>query len=172
MRHLRSITSVLGLCMAASISARAADASPEIKRDIGIAQGDGVVHTLRQVPEACTRLEGRFTGQADQPYAMELVRTSPQCQPRAVFMDYAKAQPSEAKGWKLNDIIRTPSAACPQQQSVIHVWRKPAGQAVKLDGQGQNRIYLDDAKQQAAAGKLAALPAYAAVMKVEGKACR
>jgi hypothetical protein len=170
MRHSRKITSGLALCMALGMSAHAAE--PEIKRDIGTAQGDDVVHTLRQIPEACTRLEGRFTGDAANPYAMELVRTSPQCQPRAIFMDYTKAQPSEAKGWKLNDIIRTPSASCPQQRSVIHVWRKPAGQAVKLDGQGKNRIYLDDAKKQAAEGKLAALPAYAAVMEVEGKACR
>jgi len=172
MPYFSKIFHALGLCMALSASAHAADAVPEIKREVGTAQADGAVHTLRQIPEACTRLEGRFTGDAANPYAMELVRTSPQCQPRAVFMDYAKAQPTQANGWKLNDIIRTPSASCPQLQSVVQVWRKPAGQAVKLDGQGQNRIYLEDAKKQAAAGKLAALPAYAAVLSVQGSACR
>ncbi len=152
-------------------AAMAQDA-PEIQRPVGTAQAVGVLHTLRQIPEACTRIEGQFTGDAANPYAMNLVRTSASCQARAVFMDYAQVQPSVAKGWKLNDIIKVPSATCSGQQAVVHVWRKPGGQALRLDGQDRARIYLDDANKQAAAGKLAALPAYAAVLEVEGKTCR
>ena len=72
---------------------------------LGAAQAVGAVHTLRQIPEACARLEGTFTGDAAQPYRFAPVRTSEQCQPRARFVDYAKAQPSADKGWKLNDVI-------------------------------------------------------------------
>ncbi|MEE7561019.1 hypothetical protein HH299_15950, partial [Xanthomonas sp. Kuri4-2] len=128
--------------------------------------------TLRQIPEACARLEGVFTGDAAQPYKFAVVRTSPSCQPRARFVDFAKAAPSEAAGWKFNELIRVPSAACPSQQAVVRVWRKPAGDKPALDGQGQSRIYLEEAKQQAAAGKIAQVPMYAAQMQVEGKACR
>ena len=64
-----------------------------------------------------------------------------------------------------------PSAACPSQQAVVRVWRKPVVIAQKLDGQGQSRIYLDDAKKAAQAGNIAAIPMFAAAMSVEGKAC-
>lgn len=152
--------------------AAVAQQAPEIQRPVGTPQANGVLHTLRQIPEACTRIEGRFTGDAAQPYAMNLVRTSPTCQARAAFMDYDKVQPSAAKGWKLNDIIKVPSASCAGQQAVVQVWRKPAGQELQLDGQERARLYLEDAKAQAQTGKLAALPAYAAKLAVDGKACR
>ncbi len=151
----------------------AADPAPEIQRPTGTAQAVGAVHTLRAIPEACARLEGAFTGVAAEPYRYSAVRTSPQCQPRARFVDYAKVQPSEAKGWKLNDLIRVPAAACPTQQAVVRVWRKPADNKPVLDGQGSARVYLEEAKQDAAAGKpLPAVTLYAAEMKVEGKACK
>lgn len=150
----------------------AATAKPEIERPAAGAQADGAVHTVRQIPEACTRIEGRFTGDAAAPYDMQLLRTSPQCQPRAAFLDSAKVNPGEATGWKLNELVRIPSATCSTQRALIEVWRKPAGQQVTLDGQGQNRVYLEDAKAQAAAGRLAALPAYSARLKIEGAACR
>ena len=157
--------------MSAAVYA-AAGSAPEIQRPVGTPQAVGAVHTLRAIPEACARLEGSFTGQAAAPYQYAAVRTSPQCQPRARFVDYAKAQPSEAKGWKLNDVIRVPAAACPQQQAVVRVWRKPVDNKPVLDGQGSARVYLEDAKQAAAAGKpLPAVTLYAAEMKVEGKAC-
>lgn len=149
----------------------ATTAKPEIERPAAAAQATGTVHTVRQIPEACTRIEGRFTGTAAQPYDLQLVRTSAQCQPRAVFLDATKVSPSEAAGWKLNEVVRVPSAACSSQQARIDIWRKPAGQQVALDGQGQNRVYLGDAKVQAAAGRLAALPAYSAQLQVEGKPC-
>ncbi len=162
----------VALCLALLPVVALAQETPEIQRQAGAPQAVGVLHTLRQIPEACTRMEGTFTGDPAKPYDMQLVRTSPNCQARAVFMDAAKVQPSVASGWKLNDLIKVPSASCGGQQAVVHVWRKPAGQALKLDGQERARIYLEDAKSQAAAGKLATLPAYAAVLEVEGKACR
>ncbi len=36
----------------------------------------------------------------------------------------------------------------------------------------RSRIYLEEAKQQAAAGKVAQVPQFTAQMTVEGKACR
>lgn len=146
--------------------------TPELQRPTGTPQAVNTVHTLRQIPEACARLEGSFTGDPAQPYRFNVVRTSEQCQPRARFVDFEKAQPSAAKGWKLNDVIRVPSAACPAQQAVVRVWRLPVEQKPQLDGQGQSRIYLEDAKKQAAAGKTAQIPMFAAQLAVEGGACR
>ena len=157
--------------LAATAPALAADPRPEITRDAVQPQQVGVVHTLRQIPEACARIEGAFTGDAAEPYRFAVVRTSPNCQPRARFVDAAKARPSQADGWLFNDLIRVPSAGCASQQAVVRVWRKPVEQSVKLDGQGQSRVYLDDAKQAAAGGKLAAIPMFAAEMGVEGEAC-
>ncbi|MFL9584349.1 hypothetical protein [Stenotrophomonas sp. AB1(2024)] len=159
------------LALLPSLVATAAE-TPERQRPVGAAQAVNVTHTLRQIPEACTRLEGTFTGDTAAPYTFAVVRTSEQCQPRARFVDYDKAQPSEAKGWKLNDVIRVPSAACPAQQAVVRVWRLPVEQKPELDGQGQSRIYLEEAKKQAAAGQIARIPMFAAQMSIEGKACR
>ena len=157
---------------ALSLPALATDPTPEIQRPAAQPQAVGSVHTLRQIPEACARLEGQFTGQAAQPYKFAVVRTSPNCQARARFVDAAKAKPSLAAGWKFNDLIRVPSAACPSQQAVVRVWRKPADVAPpKLDAQGQARLYLGDEKAKAAAKQLAAIPMFAAAMSVEGKAC-
>mgnify|MGYP000880116678 FL=1 len=153
------------------VAAHAAE-TPELQRAVGAPQAVGAVHTLRQIPEACARLEGVFTGQAEQPYRFAAVRTSEQCQPRARLVDPAKAQPDAAKGWKLNDVIRVPNAACPTQQAVVRVWRLPAASAAERDGQGQSRIYLEDAKRQAAAGTIAAIPMFAAQLQMEGAACR
>ena len=158
------------LALLPALAATAAE-TPERQRPVGAAQAVNVTHTLRQIPEACARLEGTFTGDAAQPYRFVVARTSEQCQPRAKFVDFDKAQPSEAKGWKLNDVIRVPSAACPTQQAVVRVWRLPVEQKLQLDGQGQSRIYLEDAKKQAAAGQIAEIPMFAAKMTVEGKAC-
>lgn len=172
MRPFPARTAVVLLLFPLSLAAAAAEPVPEIKRDAATAQAVGAVHTVRQIPEACARMEGAFTGDGAEPYRFAVVRISPQCQPRARFVDYAQAQPSEAAGWKLNDLIRIPSAACPSQQAVVRVWRKPVATATPtLDGQGQARIYLEEAKQQAAAGQQPQIPMYAAQMVVEGKAC-
>lgn len=153
------------------LAASAADPKPEIQRPAAVPQANGVAHTLRQIPEACARIEGMFTGDPAQPYKFAVVRTSPNCQPRAKFVDAAKAKPSLEAGWKFNDLIRVPSAACPQQQAVVRIWRKPVDQTQQPDGQGQTRIYLQESKQAAAAGKLAPVPMYAAEMGVVGKGC-
>ena len=165
---------LLAACLAIAAPAWASDPEPEIERPAATPQAVGTVHTLRQIPEACARLEGAFTGDAAQPYRYASVRTSPQCQPRARFMDFDQAKPSVAAGWKLNDVIRVPNAACPSQQAVVRVWRKPGSAAPPpLDGQGQSRIYLQDAKQQAGtAAQAPSLTLFAAKLDVEGTACK
>ena len=170
---MKSRLLLCGGLLAASLPALAADPVPELQRPTGAPQAVGAVHTLRQIPEACARLEGSFTGRATDPYRFAVVRSGPTCRPRARFVDYAKAAPSEAAGWKLNDIIRVPNAGCPAQQAVVRVWRKPAdNQPPKLDGQGQSRIYLEEAKQQAASGQVAQVTLFAAQMLVEGPPCQ
>ncbi len=149
----------------------AAGPVPEIERPAVTPQAVGVAHTLRQIPEACARIEGVFTGQAAEPYRYAVVRTSANCQPRARFVDAAKAKPSEAGGWIFNDLLRVPNAGCPGQQAVVRVWRKPVDAPAARDGQGQSRVYLEESRQAAAAGTLAAVPMFAAEMGVEGEAC-
>ena len=154
-------------------AAQAADPIPEIQRAPATPQATGVVHALRTIPEACARLEGQFTGDAAKPYRFAAVRTSERCAPRARLVDAAQAKPSAAGGWRLNDVIRVPSAACPAQQAVVRIWRKEAGNAPpKLDAQGRSRIYLKDGMDAAKAGDLKALPMFAVAMAVEGKGCR
>ena len=150
----------------------AAEPKPEIDRVEATPQAIGVAHTLRSIPEACARIEGVFTGQAADPYEFAVVRTSPNCQPRARFVDAAQAKPSVANGWIFNDLIRVPNAACPSQQAVVKVWRKPgAAGGPELDAQGRARIYLGESKQAAEGDRLAAIPMFAAAMAVEGEAC-
>ncbi|UKE74128.1 hypothetical protein [Xanthomonas graminis] len=171
-RALASILA-LGLCACAPLAALAADPVPELQqRQPSAPQAVGVLHTIRQIPEACVRFEGVYTGDAAQPYTFSAVRSSPTCQPRAKLVEFDQARPSEATGWKFNDVIRVPSAACPSQQAVVRVWRKPVATKADLDGQGQSRIYLEEAKKQAAAGAIAQVPQFAAQMTLEGKACR
>lgn len=166
------LPTLLLLLPLATASAAGQAPAPELKREVGAAQAVGAQHTLRQIPEACARLEGVFTGDAAQPYRFAAVRTSEQCQPRARFVDFAKAQPSAGKGWKLNDVIRVPNAACPSQQAVVRVWRMPVAVSDERDGQGQSRIYLEDAKKQAAAGGIPKVTMFAAEQTLEGTACR
>jgi hypothetical protein len=160
------------LLLLATQAVRASDPVPEIKRDAATPQAVGALHTLRGIPEACARLEGQFTGDPAQPYRFDVVRTSPNCQARARFVDAAKAKPSTASGWILNDVIRVPSAACPRQQAVVRVWRHPADATPpKLDAQGRSRIYLQESVDKAKANALPPIPMYAAAMAVEGGAC-
>lgn len=159
--------------LALSMAAFAADPAPEIKRQPAAPQAVGVVHTLRVIPEACARLEGQFTGDAAAPYKFAAVRTSERCGARARLVDAAGAKASAANGWRLNDVIRVPNAACASQQAVVRIWRKEANVAPpKLDAQGRSRIYLKDGMDAAKAGNLAAVPVYATAMAVEGKGCK
>ena len=166
-------TPLLPLMLAvAAMPALAADPRPEIDRPESTPQTVGVAHTLRSIPEACARIEGVFTGQAAEPYRFAVVRTSPNCQPRARFVDVDKARPSTADGWVFNDLISVPNAACPSQKAVVKVWRKSgASTSPELDAQGSARIYLGDARQAAEGDKLAAIPMFAASMAVEGESC-
>jgi len=160
------------LLLAVALPVAAADPAPEITRAAGTPQSVGAVHTLRGIPEACARLEGTFTGEATQPYRFEVVRTSPNCQARARFVAAAEAKPTVAGGWILNDVIRVPSATCPNQQAVVRVWRHPADATPpKLDAQGRSRIYLQESVEKAKANALPPIPMYTASMAVEGKAC-
>jgi len=160
------------LAVAIGMPALAGDPTPEISRPAATPQPVGVLHTLRQIPEACARIQGQFTGDPADPYKFELVRTSPNCAPRAKLVDVAKAKPSEAGGWKFNDIVRVPSTRCATQFAVVRVWRKPADVAPPaLDAQGKSRIYLEQERQRAAAGQLAAVPEYAVSTAIEGSPC-
>lgn len=171
---MRKLPTLLAAIFIVALSpAVAAEPVPEIQRPVGTAQAIGAAHTLRTIPEACARLEGVFTGDAAQPYKYAVVRTSPQCQPRARLVEFDKARPSLATGWIFNDVIRVSNAACPSQQAVVRVWRKPVDNAPTLDGQGSARVYLQDAKQDAESGKkLPPVTMYAAEMQVEGKGCQ
>jgi hypothetical protein len=161
---------LLPLLLLSALAVTAHAAKPEIDRPVGTPQGDGVMHTVRAIPEACAWLQGRFTGQRAQPYAFAAVRSSASCQPRARLVDPAKAKPSEASGWKLNDVVRVPSKDCAGLQAVVEVWRKPIASAPpKLDAQGRARLYLQDAKESA--GKSAAVTQYAAKVGTEGTPC-
>lgn len=167
---MRVLTLVLAVL---SLPAMASDRRPEIVRPAGSPQSVGAVHSVRTIPEACVRLEGVFTGAAEQPYRFAAVKTSPNCQARARYVEFAKARPSQAEGWKFNDEIRVPSAACPAQSAVVRVWRKPGAAAPpQLDAQGRSRIYLQEAREQAKRGTMPQVALYAAEMKLEGKACR
>lgn len=164
---------LVAAALAASFAAAATDPRPEIERAPAAPQPVGALHSLRTIPEACVRLQGRFTGDAADPYRFEAVRTSPACQPRAIVQEAAKAKPSIASGWVLNDRIKVPEAGCPGLQAVVTVWRRPAsGAPPTLDAQGRSRIYLEESMRQAKAGTLDALPAYAVAMAVDGKPCR
>lgn len=157
---------LLALCLAVPVGAPARQ--PEIDRPEAAPQAVGAVHTLRSIPEACVRLEGRFTGDRAAPYEMSAVRSSPACQPRARLVETA-----EGEGWILNDRIVVPSAACATQKAVAEVWRRPGAAAPpELDAQGRARIYLQEGKDASEAGRLAAITAYAATLEVEGAPCR
>lgn len=159
----------ISLCV---FTAQARAQSPEIKRPLGTPQPIGALHTLRVIPEACTRIQGQFTGNAGKPYDFAAVRTASRCQPRAKLVDAASVKPQGKPGWIYTDEVRVPSAACPSQQAVVRVWRS-ASQASppKLDAQGRSRLYLKDSMDSARAGTLAATPMYAIEMGVVGKAC-
>lgn len=158
-------------CFALSMAATTAvaAAAPEIQRAVAKPQAAGAVHTVRSIPEACMRIEGRFTGQAAPPYAVRVVKTHPQCQPRARWIDSTSA-PSAARGWVLNDTIRIPRADCPGQLAVVNVWRRPGSATPPaLDAQGRARLYLEEAVKSGP--DITTLTAYTAVVSLEGANC-
>ncbi|QCO66922.1 hypothetical protein E5843_02365 [Luteimonas yindakuii] len=150
----------------------AAQERPEISREPAKAQADGAAHTLRTIPEACARIEGVFTGQAEPPYRFSVKQTSPGCQPRARLVNADDVAPDPAQGWLYHDEIRIPSAACSGLVAVARIWRKPGTDTLELDAQGRARIYLDQAKADAEAGRVRDPAMYAAQLRVEGNRCR
>ena len=142
---------------------------PEIERAAAAPQAVGAVHTLRTITEACTRVEGVFTGDAEPPYAIRAVESTPGCQPRARFD--REAEPDAGEGWILNDRITVPSAACAEQTAVVEVWRLPGTAAPpELDAQGKARIYFKEG-QQGQRPDTSGLQRYTATLQTRG-ACR
>ena len=152
-------------------TAAAAEPSPEIRRPPAAPQADGRLHTLRTIPEACARLEGRFTGHPAAPYALTAVRSRPGCIPRARLVDAGKAKPSVARGWVLNDVIRVPRASCPAQQATIRIWRTRVPAPAQRDAQGQVRVYLRDAMAPGGPRQRVELQQYAVDLAIVGRTC-
>lgn len=171
MRNASFLLAAAAAILAFAPVARAAESvQPEIQRPpgSGSAQPVGQVHTLRNIPEACVRLEGQFTGDPTKPYRFEVVKRD-RCAQRAIYSDAAnlKQAPSVKSGWILNDRISVPRADAPACIATIEVWRRP-GDATppKLDAQGRSRIYLDKPQQPVAA------PLFTATLAIEPKSCR
>ncbi|MBS0211791.1 MAG: hypothetical protein JSR26_01245 [Proteobacteria bacterium] len=150
MARFRSIalglTLPLAMFLAASAPA-AAPPAPEITRppDSSTPQPIGALHTVRNIPEACVRLEGLFTGDPKEPYRIEVLPRDP-CVQRASYVDASqvKPAPSVADHWILNDRIVIARADAPACQATIEVWRHPGNnKPPALDAQGRARIYLD-----------------------------
>lgn len=155
-----------------AFTAHAAEPQPEIQRAVGAPQAVGALHTLRVIPEACARIQGKFTGNSAKPYDFAVVQTGTRCQPRAKLVDAAKVKPQGKPGWIYADLVRVPSAACASQQAVVRIWRHDAKAAPpQLDAQGRSRLYLKesvDAARQNGAGEI---PVYAVEMGMAGKGC-
>lgn len=168
---MKSRTQILvGVALSLAVGTAFA-ATPEIKRDTAPAQKVGVEHTLRVIPEACARLQGQFTGNASSPYAFQVVKSNPNCQPRAKLVDAKTVKPEKNAAWILNDEVRVPSAACTSQVAALKVWRlKAVNQPYKLDAQGRARVYLKDDAQKDWTAKDAkrTTPTYAVALDVTG----
>lgn len=164
--------SVVAWCLMGTAEA-ATDPIPEIQRAPYPAQEDGALTTLRIIPEACIRLEGRFTSEPGKPFSLSAEPSSARCQPRARLVDSASTHPATGRDWRLNDVIRVPSARCPGQQAVIRVWRENRATSVPAyDAQGRVRIYLHDALSSAGRAQAQALPRYVAQLAMLGRDCR
>lgn len=166
---MRSAIPMLLAAVLAASAAGAVEPVPEISRPPGSSspQPVGQVHTLRNIPEACVRIEGLFTGDAAAPYKLEIIPRDP-CVQRAAWIDAGRlhAPPSVAGHWLLNDRISVPRADGAACTATIEIWRRP-GQAVppKLDAQGRSRLYLDKPQQRVEAALFTAV-----LLKPEG--CR
>src|SRR3546814_17444178 len=95
---------ILPLLLLAALPAFAADPVPELTRPAATPQANGVVHTLRQIPSACARIEAAFTGQADQPYKFAGVRPTPKRQPRRRFVPPPNTPPRRPTRWNVTDL--------------------------------------------------------------------
>lgn len=152
---------------AAAAGTQAANPRPAVQP-----QPDGGLHTLRQIPEACVRLQGQFTGLAQQPYALQVVPTSASCPRRAVFAGVSTQAPA-VPGWQPVEQLRVPSARCPGMVLVLQLWQLP-GQVRRLpaDAQGRERVYLEQVRATPAADSRALLPQWRASWQVQGQCAR
>lgn len=168
-RTLLLLAALLGLSGATG----AAEPVPEIRRPDLPAQADGAALTLRVIPEACVRLEGRFTGAPAKPFDLAAEPSRARCLPRARLVDAASVRPMPQPGWLLNDVIRIPSARCPARVAVVRIWREGRIDSVPArDAQGRVRVYLKDSMTPAARSRRDALPRYVVQLAVQGQACR
>ncbi len=169
MRHASVLLAVAATVLALAPIVRAADGTqPEIKREIATAQPVGQLHTLRNIPEACVRLQGQFTGDATKPYTFEAAPRE-RCAQRAAYVDAStlKKAPTAKSGWILNDRISVPRTDAPNCVAVLEVWRHEGNTAPPaLDPQGRSRLYLD--KPQATG---ATPPLFTAMLAIQAKAC-
>ena len=163
-RALYALLPVLILALPAAASGAVAGHRPA-----AAAQADGVAHTLRQIPEACVRVQGQFTGDAQRPYLMEVVPTAARCPRRAHFAGLARQVPDAGQQWQRDERITVPSARCPGLQVELTLWRRDGAVAPPRDGQGRQRIYLEQVQQATAEATLAALPQWRASWKVQGQ---
>lgn len=124
-------------------------ATPEITRGPARPQAVGVPHTLRNVPEACVRLEGLFRAAPAAPYAVSL-HANPGCTPRARFDANVGMAAPGGEGWILNDVLRVPRADRPECVASVSLWRHPGALApIEQDGQRRVRMYLDEDRKPA-----------------------
>src|SRR3546814_11204430 len=93
---------LLPLLLLAALPAFAADPVPEITRPAATPQANGVVHTLRQIPEACARITSAFTGQAVEPYKIAVDRTSSNCPPLTRVVEAPTLTTDEHTGEQFN----------------------------------------------------------------------
>ena len=171
MAGIRSMAAVAMLGMALGQPLCAQSAEPLRTRPIGSAQADGQLHTLRTIPEACVRLQGQFGGPDG--YALAAVPSAPGCQPRAQFRGVDSIDPDPAAGWLLDEIVRVPSARCPQQMLRLELWTLPVAPVqAPRDGQGQVRIYLEQAQQGRAAGAALQRAQWTARWGLDGRCAR
>lgn len=141
---MTTLAATLVLVGTLACASAAAPVRPQIERVPLPAQAAGVPHTLRVIPEACVRLQGRFPADPAQPYVLEIVPKAP-CRPRTRFVPAGQLAdaPSAATGWILNDELRIPNAACSDQQAVVQVWRRQVDPtSVPLDAQGRLRLNM------------------------------
>lgn len=105
-------------------------------------QALGLRHTIRQIPEACVRLEGVFTDSKTTPYNVDVVPISNRCQPRAQFVPYS-ARSCKSGQWKTQSQIHIPRADCSLCSATITVFTCPNSPPHWQDGRGNIRIYLN-----------------------------
>lgn len=147
MRAVRPSILIPLLVILSGAACAAAATSPEIARPAGSTtpQAIGMLHSLRNIPEACVLVEGLFTGDSGEPYRIEVLPHDP-CARRAQFIDASRIQPSPSQHthWLLNDRIEVPRADHPACVATVEIWRKPGTAAPpSLDAQGRARLYLD-----------------------------